>query len=438
MLSLNFHLVAGALMVFIILAIGKTARADFDENVVNTAKAATVRIVTDMAGGTGFFINRQGNLVTNYHVIEGAKKVEVFFVQGNKAFRVPATIVASQPGKDLAILKCEFPFAIKPFIIASRDAVGGQTVMALGFPGILDKAFSFSSADGMQPTGKLGEYTLNHEAVNFFTAVTFPGNVGKEMQIASSYGANFRGIAHNAKISEGNSGGPLIDLDGRLVGVNAQVAGSHFGIDYSFSIHASELVALARAHSIPMDVTSSKASISGALTRLQLLLFIVLGAFAVVLFLLVLRKPRAVMVGAVSKLIHSQRHAPGQPVGRSPIPAPVPPASNDGRMRLRGRDLQGLSFDLALNEADFRRGGGRLVIGRNQDLSQLVLSHDSISRQHATLSWLGGVVHVEDRNSGNGTKINGRELIVGAPPTSLRPGDKLTLGELELIFEVFR
>jgi hypothetical protein len=244
-------------------------------------------------------------------------------------------------------------------------------------------------------------------------------------------------VLHSAKVSGGNSGGPLVDADGRVCGINTlNLPSSVAGTDYPISIHASELVTLARFHSIKMDVTSSKASINGALSRLHLLLLIVIAAFGVVLFLLVLRKPRAVMVGAVSKLIHSQRHATGQPARRSPIP-PVLPASNDGRMRLRGRDLQGISFDLAFNEADFRRGGGRLVIGRNKDLSQLVLSHDSISRQHATLSWLGGVVHVEDRNSGNGTKINGRELIVGAPPTPLRPGDKLTLGELDLIFEAF-
>ena len=106
-------------------------------------------------------------------------------------------------------------------------------------------------------------------------------------------------------------------------------------------------------------------------------------------------------------------------------------------MHLRGRDLQGLSYDLAFNESDFLRGGGRLVIGRNQDLSQLLLSQDSISRQHATLTLNGGNVLVEDRNSGNGTTVNGRELKVGQPAVPLRPGDKLTLGEVDLMFEIF-
>lgn len=106
-------------------------------------------------------------------------------------------------------------------------------------------------------------------------------------------------------------------------------------------------------------------------------------------------------------------------------------------MRLRGRDSQGLSYDLTFSPADFQRHGKRLVIGRNNDLSQLVVSHDSVSRQHATLILNGSSVQVEDRNSGNGTKLNGSDLRVGQPAVSLNPGDKLTLGEVDLIFEIF-
>lgn len=107
-----------------------------------------------------------------------------------------------------------------------------------------------------------------------------------------------------------------------------------------------------------------------------------------------------------------------------------------GRMRLRGRDLHGHSYDIAFDDADFRRRGGRLVIGRNDDLSQLVVSHDSVSRQHAALTFTGGWIYVEDQHSGNGTSVNGCELRIGSPPTPLRPGDRLTLGEVELIFEI--
>lgn len=417
----------------ILLLSASLAFAEFSESVVNEAKECTVRITTDRGSGTGFVINRQGNIGTNYHVVENAATIDVIFVRGDKAFEIPATVVASKPGKDLVILKCDLPFSIPPFTIVSRPTIGGQNVMALGFPGVLDKSFSPSSTDGIRPTGNPGEYRINDEVINFLTPVTFPGNVGKEMMIASLFGGTFQCIAHDAKISEGNSGGPLIDIAGRVVGVNTQVAGSDYGIDYAFAIHASELVALARAHSIPMDVTSSRASSAG----IHLLLYVVLAAFAVVMFLMVQRKPRAVMVDAMSRMIRSTKHDRPSSSPRQGHGSAVTPAKVQGSMRLRGRDLQGISFDVEFSNVDFRRHGGRLVIGRNNELSQLAIPHDSVSRQHATLNMNGSSIQVEDRNSGNGTMVNGREIPVGAPPVSLNPGDKLTLGEVDLIFEVF-
>jgi hypothetical protein len=155
----------------------------------------------------------------------------------------------------------------------------------------------------------------------------------------------------------------------------------------------------------------------------------------VVLFLMALRKPRTVMVGAMSRVVHSRKHGAGHAPHRHPQPASNPSPAR-GTMRLRGRDLQGRSYDLAFGPADFQRHGNRLVIGRNNDLSQLVLSQDSVSRQHATLTLVGTSVQVEDRNSGNGTKVNGRDHKVGQPAVTLNPGDKLTLGEVDLIFEI--
>jgi hypothetical protein len=164
------------------------------------------------------------------------------------------------------------------------------------------------------------------------------------------------------------------------------------------------------------------------------------AAFAVVVFLLLLRKPRTAMADTLSRLVHSKRLASGARDHPAPsagsVPAPMPAASNSGGLRLRGRDLQGRSYDLSFHQSDFRRNGGRLVVGRSRDLSQLLVSHDSVSRQHATLTLSGSTVLVDDRNSGNGTKINGRELAVGAASAPLRPGDRMALGEVELIFEV--
>ena len=420
----------------LILMISGVARADTAEKVAEKMQKATVRVVNLKGGrvnshGSGFIISSQGHVATNRHVIDGAERAVVVYCQGDRVFVRPAELVGVSSTADLAILKVDRIPSTEVVQIATAELVAGQTVMTVGFPGVIDSG-SWATFEGVEINGKAGEGRITApDARGDFVPSVFSGAVAKCMTDSAVFW-----VLHSAKVSGGNSGGPLVDADGRVCGINTGIYPSSVaGTDYPISIHASELVTLARAHSIPIGVTSSKVS-AGAASGLHPLLYIALAAFAVVMFLMVLRKPRMAMVGAVSKLIRSQRHARGQPV-RQPIPEPTLPASNDGRLRLRGRALQGTSFDLAFNEADFRRGGGRLVIGRNKDLSQLVLSHDSISRQHATLSWLGGVVHIEDRNSGNGTKINGRKLIVGAPPTPLRPGDKLTLGEVDLIFEAF-
>ena len=419
--------------------------AEFTEKVVENAKRSTVRVFVKVgegvSSGTGFVISSKGYVVTNYHVVQGGEKVVVVYGRGETAFMKEASVVVSDPGKDLAILKCDSLPRTETFVVADHETAGGQEVMAIGFPAILDDMYASSGNSDLKPNGRPDEFVIDPSDVAGFVPVSFPGNVGKEMQIKSGFGGDFRSIAHSAKISEGNSGGPLIDKAGRLVGINVQGAANKMGADYAFAIHASELVTLARAHSIPIDFTSSKVSTGGVgSSGMQLLLLVVFAAFAVVMFLMVLRKPRMVMVDAVSKLVHSKHQRSGQAGYREKVPVipqPRTPTNTRG-MRLRGRDLQGRSYDIAFSDSDFQRSGGKLVIGRNNDLSQLHLSHDSVSRQHATLSSRGGDIFVEDRNSGNGTRVNGQELIIGSPPVSLRPGDKLTLGEVDLMFEVIR
>lgn len=417
--------------------------AEFAEETVEAAKQSTVRIFAmteeGLATGTGFVINRDGYVVTNYHVIEGADKVVVAYGRGGTITMKEASVVVSKPSKDLAILRCGSLPGIRPTTLVDRSAMSGQAVMAIGFPGILD---DMSTADGssLKKTGKPDEYHANPEDAAGFVPVTFPGNVGKEMPLDSGFGGSFRAIAHNAKISEGNSGGPLIDRSGRVAGVNVQLAGTKSGADYGFAIHSSELVTLARAHSISISVSSLKASSGGAGSGLQTLLLVAIAVFAAMMFLLVLREPRMVMVGAVSKLVGPPKSVvKSQPQRSRPAVTPPPiSSSRAGGMRLRGRDLQGRSYDLPFSESDFKMGGGKLVVGRNQDISQLHLPHDSVSRQHTTLLFQEGVVHVEDRNSGNGTKVNGQHLTVGLPAIPLKPGDKLSLGEVDLIFETFK
>ena len=441
-LSFTFRLqLISSWVIALTLAMCGSARAEFAEKAAERMKHSTVRVVilegTEVKGhGTGFIISNQGHVATNYHVIEGAEEAVILYCEGDRLYLRPAELIGFSGKADLAILKIDPIPSTQVVEIATCELLAGQTVLTVGFPGILD-AGTWATLEGVELSAKPGEGRITSaEALGDFIPSVFPGAVAKTLTMDKT-----RWVMHSAKISPGNSGGPLIDTEGRVCGINTQFAPSSVaGSDYPMSIQSSELVALARAHSIPINVTASRATNRSGDSRLMMLLWVAVAAFALVMFLIVLRKPRMVIVDAVSKLVHSKHQPTAQANYRANIlatPQPRGSISTPG-MRLRGRDLHGLSYDIAFTDADFQLSGGKLVIGRDNDLSKLHLSHDSVSRQHAKLTSRGGVIYVEDRNSGNGTKLNGRELAVGAPPVPLQAGDKLTLGEVDLMFEITR
>ena len=132
-----------------------------------------------------------------------------------------ATVVVTDPSKDLAIVHCKSLTEIEPAVVAVHDTLGGQEVMAIGYPGILDDLNASGDSPAIQPTSRNDEFTINPKSIADFVPVTFQGNVGKEMRRESGFGGDFRAIVHSAKISPGNSGGPLIDNEGLVIGTTS-------------------------------------------------------------------------------------------------------------------------------------------------------------------------------------------------------------------------
>jgi S1-C subfamily serine protease len=153
------------------------------------------------AQGSGFVYDDDGHIVTNQHVVAGAENISVLFSNGE---RYDATLVGSDASTDLAVLKVDAPASVpKPLELADSSKLEvGEGVVAIGSP------------FGLEDTVTAGIVSALHrqmEALNGFT-------------INDS-------IQTDAAINHGNSGGPLLDLKGRVVGVTAQIASESGGND---------------------------------------------------------------------------------------------------------------------------------------------------------------------------------------------------------------
>ncbi len=159
--------------------------------------------------GTGFVWDRQGHIVTNYHVIQGANAARVTMADQTS---FDADLVGSFPDRDLAVLKIAAPADKLPPIPlgTSRDLLVGQRVLAIGNPFGLDQTLT------------LGVVSALNREIESFNSRTIRGVVQTD-----------------AAINPGNSGGPLLDSAGRLIGVNTQIAspsGASAGIGFAIPV----------------------------------------------------------------------------------------------------------------------------------------------------------------------------------------------------------
>jgi putative serine protease PepD len=147
----------------------------------------------EQAQGSGFVYDRQGHIVTNEHVVDGADSVNVTFSNGAT---YKATVVGSDPSTDLAVIRVDAPASLlKPIAVGDSSQVQvGDGVVAIGSPFGLDQTVT---------SGIVSALHRQMDAPNGFT-------------INDS-------IQTDAAINHGNSGGPLLNLRGQVIGVNAQI-----------------------------------------------------------------------------------------------------------------------------------------------------------------------------------------------------------------------
>lgn len=141
--------------------------------------------------GTCFLISSDGYLITNFHCIENAKEITIKGIDGDFTTRYGATVVASDPSNDLALIKISnknISFTNPPFSIRSNGVAQAEKVYAIGYP----------NAAVMGEEIKITEGIISAKS-------GVQGDISK-FQIS-------------AAVNSGNSGGPLIDEEGNLIGI---------------------------------------------------------------------------------------------------------------------------------------------------------------------------------------------------------------------------
>ena len=174
------------------------ATALSDDALRDRARPAVVKVLVENGSGSGFVVNSAGDVVTNYHVVEGSSRFAV--KQGDR--QLPAERVREWPALDLALLRV--PDAARhgmtplKLAVSSPEDNGEHDVWAVGFPGVSDTLATSDTAEASFNDGTFSRW--------------FDGTWGS--------GAVLKIVQHTADINPGNSGGPLLDACGRVLGVN--------------------------------------------------------------------------------------------------------------------------------------------------------------------------------------------------------------------------
>ena len=210
----------------------RAARSVVEIDVTSTTNNAFGQ-QTQQAQGSGFVYDARGHVITNAHVVNGATRVDVLFADGS-TYR--GRVVGTDSASDVAVVKIQAPAAqLHPLTLGDSATVRvGDEVVAVGSP------------FGLATTVTSGIVSaLNRE-------ITSPDNTPIEGAIQT-----------DAAINHGNSGGPLFDASGRVIGVNSQIesdSGGNDGVGFAVpsntvKLIASQLIATGTAEHAQLGVT---------------------------------------------------------------------------------------------------------------------------------------------------------------------------------------
>ncbi|HEY7609942.1 MAG TPA: trypsin-like peptidase domain-containing protein [Alphaproteobacteria bacterium] len=425
--------------------------------------------------GTGFVVDNEF-VVTNNHVTDDSEFIkdggssERVVVDGSTKNLRPAQLIWNSPELDLAVVRVP-GLTRPPLTLSSAPPMEypdkAAAVWAIGFPGLADRSITSDTA--------------------FTLSTVTQGVVGKVVMGRASQRDKVRPvIQHNASINKGNSGGPLFDNCGLVVGVNTfgavstmEVSRDQRGRDIAagmpntgifYSPHIGNFIEAQKtvAALAPIKLRLSATPCSAAIPEAAGLPVWVYGMIGVVTLLALTSTVVAFRKGTTREIVRvvesysayirrkgdppsvrahkaersrtAQRGAPSRGPSAAPSrtaaarPAEAAAAEGASKLVLTGRSKE-QSFRVEIGADELERAAASkdrgVVLGRSRSLSDKVIDDPSVSRRHARFFLADGVLMIEDMGSAYGTKINGKAL--GANEAgALNPGDKLAIGGVTL------
>jgi serine protease Do len=235
------------------------SQASADAADISAASRSVVRVVvysaedgqrTIVSIGSGVVV-APNKIVTNAHVVDQARfdeSVTVLVVPSEGGQSYGATVTASSPAKDLALLTVSGGMLTSASVY-SGVVPDGSDVFAIGYPASVDVALEQNEADWLRPQ----------------TPVKARGSVS-----AGRSSKSVDSLLHTAPIAPGNSGGPLVDACGRVVGINSfGTVSSEGGAEFYFAVSARELSAFLGAQNVSFRSVTGECRSVAELTRAE-------------------------------------------------------------------------------------------------------------------------------------------------------------------------
>jgi len=181
-----------------------------------------------IAGGSGFIVSRDGYILTNNHVVEGATELRVYFPD-RRYF--PARVIGADPFTDVAVIKVDVDGDLPMMAFGDSDEIKvGEWVLAIGNPG-------FGASTQLDFTVTAGIISARGRNVRLLQNDLFNDPRFSDTEFGNLSGYAIEDfIQTDAAINFGNSGGPLVDINGRAIGINTAINASGQGIGFAIPI----------------------------------------------------------------------------------------------------------------------------------------------------------------------------------------------------------